>query len=186
MDRPRTTSVKMQVTGYRAKPMPTTKQLVEALTDLAVDSPVAYQDFASHDSASTIDQLFHKTKWASKVGIEHWYHNLQNLKLAYHLGYVDLLSWGGADWIQDCCDYFRDDRHVACWFRDSASVYISRCFVTLPNMGEYWSRDGYMSMVASIQANITDPRFYHKEMVVCFNGQTESLLNFIKHSQLAH
>lgn len=180
MDRPRTISLAFQPTGYRLKPQQSTIKLIRAFTDLAVDSQLAYQHFCSDTPDDTIDMLYHKTKWASRPGISHWYYNLQNLKLAYRLGYIDLINWGGADWINDCCDYFRDDQYVACWFRRMAIVYVNLSDFKLPKLGEIWRNKTKQFVISSVQPNTTDSKYYDKEMIVIFANESSTLLNFVQ------
>lgn len=189
MFKPQTVKVSMQVTGYRSNPKESTIKLTQAFTDLAVDSCLAYHHFASENQDTTIDMLFHEARWASRIGIECWYYNLQNMRLAYRLGYLDLINWGGADWINDCCDYFRDDRAVAIWFRKMSSVYVKLSNFKLPKMGEVWSNNRSQVMIVSVQPNHIDDMFYQKEMIVLFDKDgvgtldTETLLNFVQHYQ---
>lgn len=180
MDRPRTTPLAFQPTGYRLKPQQSTVKIIRAFTDLAVDSQLAYHHFCPDTPDTTIDMLYYKTKWASRAGIAHWYYNLQNLKLAYRLGYIELINWGGADWINDCCDYFRDDQYVACWFRRMASVYVNLSEFKLPKLGEIWRNKGTQLVVASVQPNTTDPKYYDKEMIVLYDNKSSTLLNFVQ------
>jgi len=180
MDRPRTTPIAFQLTGYRLKPKASTIKLIEAFTDLAVDSELAYQHYCPDTRDNTIDMLYHNSKWSTRVGINYWYHNLQNLKLAYRLGYIDLIHWGGADWVNDCCDYFRDDNYIACWFRRMANVYVNLSDFKLPKLGEIWRNKTTRVIIADVQPNTTDPKYYEKEMLVSFARSSTTLINFVQ------
>lgn len=180
MNKPLTVSKKYQPNGYRAKPKESTVKLIKAFTDLAIDSSVAYAHHYPNDFDAAIDSLFYRAKWASRAGIHYWYCNLQNMKLAYNLGYLDLIAWGSADWLNDCCDYFRDDVNVAAWFRKEATPYIESSSVKLPKMGEIWGNDAKKIMVSNLQANRENPKFYYKEMLVIYDSQATRLINFLK------
>lgn len=175
----------MQATGYRSKPMLATVKLNQAFTDLAVDSSLAYHTFLEGNPDSTIDILFYESRWASRINLECWYHYLQNMRLAYRLGYLDLINWGGADWINDCCDFFRDDHKVASWFRERASVYVATSNVKLPKMGEVWGNSISQVEIVSVQPNHVDESYYNKEMLVLFDTASvermscDTLLRFI-------
>lgn len=181
MSSTRTTKTKRpELSEFAGQLSNSTVSLIKACTDLAIAHPVF-----STVKARDILMLHKLDVRTTYFEISFWCNAVENLGIAYQLGYLGIIKKYGVDFLYDCLQTFNLSRSTALFFRLQITPFLAQANVALPVAKQIWAELGTLEKVkvVSVQANLEPSLALVDEILVFFVGTSEvrclPLLEFI-------